>query len=52
MLYDDRAKLGEMKKAARQKALSHSWDSIFESVFDGYREAIRLEGLAREANKK
>jgi len=52
MLYDDRAKLGEMKKAARQKALSHSWDSIFESVYDGYREAIRLEGLAREADKK
>lgn len=51
-LYENAEKLNEMKTAAREKALSHSWDSIFESVYDGYNEAIRLEGLAKAAAKK
>jgi phosphatidylinositol alpha 1,6-mannosyltransferase len=52
MLYDDRERLALMKAAARKKAMSHSWDSIFESVYDGYREAVRLEGVAKAAKNK
>jgi len=41
-LYHDRAKLDVMKNKSRQSALSNSWDSIFESVYDGYEAAIRI----------
>ncbi|MEP6947446.1 MAG: glycosyltransferase [Acidobacteriota bacterium] len=50
-LYQDTDKLNQMKAAARQRALSHSWDSIFDGVYEGYKEAIRLERIA-QANKK
>jgi phosphatidylinositol alpha 1,6-mannosyltransferase len=46
-LYNDREKLARMKQASRNNALSRSWDSIFEGVYDGYREAIRLEEIAK-----
>jgi phosphatidylinositol alpha 1,6-mannosyltransferase len=51
-LYDDREKLEKLKLLSRENAMSRSWDSIFESVYDGYREAIRLDSLAkaRKAN--
>lgn len=51
-LYNDRGLLHKMKLAAREKALSHSWDSIFESVYKGYHESIRLERLAKAAKEK
>lgn len=39
-LMDDAGKLAEMKKRSRDFAMSRSWDSVFESVYDAYREAI------------
>jgi phosphatidylinositol alpha 1,6-mannosyltransferase len=53
-LLDDRNKLAKMKLAARKKAKSHSWDAIFEGVYDGYREAMVLEEKAKlkQAAKK
>jgi glycosyltransferase involved in cell wall biosynthesis len=52
MLYDNPDKLAEMKRLSRESAMSNSWDSIFEGVYDGYREAISLhKGSAKpEAN--
>ncbi len=47
-LMDDREKLAEMKAAAREYAMSKSWDAVFESVYDGYRTAYEM----RERNHK
>ena len=41
-LMDDPAKLAEMKSAAREHAMSNSWDSVFAGVFDGYEEALEV----------
>jgi Glycosyltransferase len=41
-LMDDAEKLARMKRAAREFALSRNWDSVFETVYDAYREAIAL----------
>jgi glycosyltransferase involved in cell wall biosynthesis len=38
-LIDNPAKLTEMKKLSREFALSRSWDSVFETVYDAYAEA-------------
>lgn len=51
-LFDDREKLERMKGLSRKNSMSRSWDSIFEGVYDGYRETIRLENLAKASNKK
>jgi glycosyltransferase involved in cell wall biosynthesis len=48
-LLDDRDKLEKMKSASREKARTHSWDSVFEGVYDGYLEAIKLETEAQAA---
>ena len=41
-LIDDPSKLDEMKKLSRESAMSRSWDSVFESVFNAYAEAIQI----------
>lgn len=41
-LMEDPEKLSEMKKASREFALSRGWDSVFESVYDAYAEAIEI----------
>lgn len=41
-LMEDREKLAEMKKLARENAMAKSWDAVFESVYDGYRLAYDL----------
>ncbi len=46
-LMDNREKLLKMKEASRKFALSRSWDSVFESVYDSYRECIRQKKLAK-----
>lgn len=51
-LYDDRKLLNKMKAAAREKALRHSWDSIFDDVYSKYKETIRLEEIAQKSKKK
>lgn len=40
-LMDNRTKLLKMKEASRSFALSRSWDSVFETVYEAYRECIR-----------
>jgi phosphatidylinositol alpha 1,6-mannosyltransferase len=41
-LIDDRSKLDEMKRLSRESAMSRSWDSVFESVYNAYAEAIKI----------
>lgn len=41
-LMDNPEKLAKMKEASRQSALSRSWDSVFETVYDAYAEAIKI----------
>jgi phosphatidylinositol alpha 1,6-mannosyltransferase len=41
-LMNDRAKLAEMKRQAREAAMSRSWDAVFESVWEGYELAYEL----------
>lgn len=41
-LMNDRSKLEEMKTMSRTSAMSRSWDSVFESVYAAYVEAIAL----------
>lgn len=48
-LMDDPAKLAAMKQAARANAMSRSWDSVFESVYAAYHEAV---AIAQRANQR
>ncbi len=48
-LMDNREKLLKMKEASREYALSRSWDSVFDSVYETYRECIRQK---KEVQKK
>lgn len=42
-LMDDPKKLEKMRTQARASAENRSWDAIFQSVYEAYRETIRLE---------
>lgn len=48
-LMDDRELLDQMKLNARAEVMERSWDSIFESVYDGYRDAIRIAAEIKDA---
>jgi phosphatidylinositol alpha 1,6-mannosyltransferase len=41
-LMENPEKLHLMKRLSRESALSRSWDSVFDSVYDAYREAISI----------
>jgi glycosyltransferase involved in cell wall biosynthesis len=41
-LMDNPAKLSKMKETSRRAALSRSWDSVFETVYSAYAEAIKI----------
>jgi phosphatidylinositol alpha 1,6-mannosyltransferase len=41
-LLDDAEKLAKMRRACREFALARSWDAVFESVYEAYREAIKI----------
>ena len=41
--------LANMRKQSREAAESRSWDSVFDSVYDAYRDCIKLEKAAKEA---
>jgi phosphatidylinositol alpha 1,6-mannosyltransferase len=43
-LAGDRGRVPLMREAARKYALTQSWDSVFESVYEAYRYALRPEG--------
>lgn len=49
-LYRDRETLARMKAAARDSAVSNSWDAIFSGVFDSYREAIEIKARKGQKN--
>src|SRR5215213_2671143 len=48
-LMDDPGKRATMKKHARANAMSSSWDAVFESVYDAYREAIEIAEQIKQA---
>jgi phosphatidylinositol alpha 1,6-mannosyltransferase len=41
-LFEDRKKLQEMKKASHENVMPRSWDSIFASVYEAYKETVTL----------
>ncbi|HEX8251248.1 MAG TPA: glycosyltransferase [Pyrinomonadaceae bacterium] len=41
-LMDNPAKLAKMKETSRRSALSRSWDSVFETVYNAYAEAVKI----------
>lgn len=41
-LMNDAEKLAKMKRAAREFALSRSWNAVFETVYQAYDESIRV----------
>jgi glycosyltransferase involved in cell wall biosynthesis len=43
----DRGRLAQMRAAARAYALTCSWDAVFDSVYEGYRDALSLEDALR-----
>ncbi|MEO8649864.1 MAG: glycosyltransferase, partial [Acidobacteriota bacterium] len=43
LLMDDREKLAEMKSIARSNASARSWDSVFDTVYQAYRDCITIE---------
>ena len=51
-LMDDRSKLEEMKALSRASAMSRSWDSVFESVYAAYSEAISLAESQKFAEER
>jgi phosphatidylinositol alpha 1,6-mannosyltransferase len=48
-LMDDPDRLASMRKVAREMAMSRSWDSVFDKVYDAYRECIKLEKETKAA---
>lgn len=51
-LYRNREKLAKMKLESRKNALARSWDSIFDGVYQGYADAVRLEEERKASLKK
>lgn len=47
-LMDNAERLAEMKEKSRAAAMSSSWDAVFESVYDAYREAIAIAEKQKE----
>lgn len=47
LLMSDPVKLEEMRKRARESAMSRSWNSIFEGVYSAYHESIRIAEIRR-----
>jgi phosphatidylinositol alpha 1,6-mannosyltransferase len=54
MFIDDRDLLSRMKQSSREFALTRSWDSVFETVFEAYSEAKKyLDAVKRaQPNRK
>ena len=42
-LYTDRARLAQMRVASREYALTCSWDAVFDRVYQGYEDALKLD---------
>ena len=53
MMIDDPALLSRLKTSSREFALTRSWDSVFETVYESYREAKEhLDKVKRNCSKK
>jgi len=50
LLMNNPEKLATMKKLSRANAMSSSWDSVFEAVYDAYREAIEIAEKIKQSN--
>jgi hypothetical protein len=44
-LANDRNRLARMRSAAREYALTCSWDAVFTRVYEGYNDALRAGHL-------
>jgi glycosyltransferase involved in cell wall biosynthesis len=52
-LIDNPEKLAYMKKASREFALTRSWESVFETVYDAYNEAkVYLDNVKRVKGRR
>lgn len=51
-LMENREKLNEMKGLSRENAMSRSWDSVFEGVYDAYDEAIQIAESTLEKQRE
>jgi phosphatidylinositol alpha 1,6-mannosyltransferase len=49
-LIDDPAMLASMRAAARERAISKSWDTVFAGVFDAYHETVSIAQKQKEAS--
>jgi glycosyltransferase involved in cell wall biosynthesis len=47
-LMNDAERLSQMKRAAREFARSRSWDAVFESVYQAYREACQIAAAQKD----
>jgi glycosyltransferase involved in cell wall biosynthesis len=47
LLAQDRARLAQMRTAARAYSLTCSWDAVFGQVYEGYRDALSVEDALR-----
>jgi phosphatidylinositol alpha 1,6-mannosyltransferase len=50
-LMDNPEKLAKMKEASRASALSRSWDSVFETVYAAYAEAIKIAAERKQSKQ-
>jgi len=48
-LMDEPETLRQMREAAREKAMTNSWDSVFAGVFEGYEEALEVAARQKQA---
>ena len=51
-LMDDPEKRQAMKEGAREHSRARSWDSVFDSVYEAYRECVALEAENKAAAAK
>ena len=49
-LIDDPVRLAEMRKAAREYALTASWDSVFEGIYAAYRDLSHVASRSSTAD--
>ena len=52
LLMNDRERLQKMKRAAREFALSRSWNSVFETVYKAYEKSIEVQRAEMKARQR
>lgn len=51
-LMENLEKLHKMKKAAREFVIAHSWDTVFEKVYEAYDKTIEIAKAEEDAKKR